>query len=44
MSNHKPERELNELAARGIEYMFDIAEEGLIPWWNIITVSALSAI
>ncbi|EAS05901.2 helicase carboxy-terminal domain protein (macronuclear) [Tetrahymena thermophila SB210] len=44
MDETKPIVELQEFAARGIEYLLEINEKRFIPWWSVATVGALAGI
>ena len=40
----KPNLELSEFSARGIEYLLEVNERRFIPWRSIITVGALASL
>ncbi len=44
LDKDKPEVELAELAARGMEYLLELNERNFIPWRSVMTVSLLAAI
>lgn len=44
MNNCRPDLELSEFSARGIEYLLEISEKNFIPWISINTVIAIAAV
>ena len=43
MNDFKPDLELSEFAARGIEYLLEINEKKFIPWRSIFSVGCIAA-
>ncbi len=44
MENPRPENELAEFSARGIEYLMEINEKCFVPWRSIMAVGGLALV
>ncbi|CAF4986969.1 unnamed protein product [Rotaria sp. Silwood1] len=44
MNEYRPDLELSEFSARGIEYLLEISEKRFIPWRSIAVVIAIAAV